>query len=201
MLAGSSPWMPQAGLVAAPTDGHLQDAGEQHILTPCQGAAALLGRTRDEPKEMWDELLSEGSGVVGIQGWDVSRGRIPDGQFLKLEGCSEGSWLFKAGAAGSCSKHGLLQHSPHRNLFSPSHPAPLPPQNWLNRAEGRGETGRFTAGSHPAKGLKLPLSASLTVQVTSSSEPLQRSAATPNPAPELRLPPSFLLSVSVHPGG
>lgn len=29
--------MPQAGLVAAPTDGHLQGAGEQHILTLCQG--------------------------------------------------------------------------------------------------------------------------------------------------------------------
>lgn len=119
--------MPQAGLVAAPTDGHLQDAGEQHILTPCQGAAALLGRTRDEPKEMWDELLSEGSGVVGIQGWDVSRGRIPDGQFLKLEGCSEGSWLFKAAVeaapnmgcsntapTGICSLHPIPLLSHHR---------------------------------------------------------------------------------------
>lgn len=32
--------MSQGGLVAAPTDGHLQDAGEQHGLTLCQGAGA-----------------------------------------------------------------------------------------------------------------------------------------------------------------
>lgn len=45
---------------------------------------------------MWDEFFLEGLpgfrvevSVVGSLGWGVSRGRIPDGQFLKVETCSD----------------------------------------------------------------------------------------------------------------
>lgn len=48
------------------------------------------------PKKMWDEFFLEGLlgfrvevSVVGSLGWGVSRGRIPDGQFLKVETWSD----------------------------------------------------------------------------------------------------------------
>lgn len=97
--------------------------------------AALLGRIRGEPKETWDEFLPEGLprfrvevSVGGSLGWDVSRGRIPDGQFLELEGCSEGSWLFKAAMEAApntgCSNTALT------GIYS-LHPTPLSPTTGL----------------------------------------------------------------------
>lgn len=88
-MQGAVPGCPKEGLwqLLLMDIYRMQVSSTSHFVRELSTApAALLAR---EPKKMWDELFLEGlpgfrvevSGV-GSLGWDVGRGRIPDGQFL-----------------------------------------------------------------------------------------------------------------------